>query len=120
MSYSAAKVYRYLRFKGRFVTGAVVARHMGIALNKLEQVYDYPGLAGMGPCYKRRKKHSQQFWRRYAKCNAFCADFICFFQDRKFNGQGDGPLLEDTGKYLCIKDRPLRKGKSPPKRGKRK
>lgn len=116
--FSPAKIYRYLRYKDKFISGRTLAKAMGFPLHRLTEVTDISGVGSMGPCYRRSlKNRSVQFWNRYARCNAFHGGFRCFFQDSVFTP--DGPtLFANTDRYLCIKDRPLRKGKSKPRRSK--
>lgn len=116
MGFSPKKVFRYLKFKNKLVNGLVVARHMGIPLRRLDELNSVPGLGGLGPCYFRSlKNRSNQFWHSYAKNNMFSADFICFFRSVKFQFM-QFPYVTEDGMYMCIKDRPLRKGANKPKK----
>lgn len=123
MAYSPIKVYRYLKFRDCFVSGRALARHMNIPLRQLEAAGENPGIGSMGPVNARgTKNRSAQFWQRYAKYNTYYADFICFFRHIIFQLKIQ-PYVTEGDRYLCIKDRPLRKGankpnKRAPKRGK--
>jgi hypothetical protein len=114
MAYSPMKVYRYLKFKDRFVSGIALARHMNIPLRQLEKAGEHRGVGSIGPVNPGgTKNRSAQFWQRYARTNEFCADFICFFRMVKIQLKKQ-PYVTDGGRYLCLKDRPLRKGANKP------
>jgi hypothetical protein len=68
------QIYRYLRFKQKFVRGRVLCRSLGIRANRLEALNYAPGIGSMGPVTSKPLSPE-----RYAKYNAFCADFIAFF-----------------------------------------
>jgi hypothetical protein len=93
---SDRQIYRYLRFKHRFVRGTRLCRALGISLAQIKSMDRVPGVGSMGPVYSEKLSPI-----RYAKCNAFCAYFIAFF--------------ELGGVYYCRKDRPLMRGRRVPK-----
>jgi hypothetical protein len=90
------QIYRYLRFKHKFVRGTVLCRNLRLPLTRLKALNDVRGVGSFGPCTRRELPPV-----RYAKYNGFCADFIAFF--------------ELGGKYLVRKERPLREGCRSPK-----
>ena len=91
---TGAQIYRYLRFKHRFVAGTRLCKALGISLVQLKTMDRVPGVGSMGPVYSEKLSPI-----RYAKYNAFCADFIAFF--------------ENDGVYHCRKDRPVIRGRVP-------
>lgn len=90
------KIYRYLRFKHKFVPGTVLCRNLRLPLTRLKALNDVKGIGSFGPCTRRELAPI-----RYAKYNGFCADFIAFFELR--------------GKYYVRKEKTLRKGCRSPK-----
>lgn len=90
------QIYRYLRFKNKFVIGTRLCRALRISASALKSLDRVPGVGSMGPVYSEKLPPI-----RYAKRNAFCADFIAFF--------------ELSGTYYCIKTRPLVRGRRVPK-----
>lgn len=91
------QIYRYLRFKGRFVQGTRICRNLGLPLVRIKALDGANGIGSFGPVTRRELSPI-----RHAKYNGFCADFIAFFKH--------------DGKYLVRKDRPLRHGCHPPKK----
>lgn len=89
------QIFRYLKFKRRFVQGMRLCKNLGIRLDRLPLLNEVKGVGSFGICTSKSLTPI-----RYAKANGFCADFIAFFSH--------------NGKYLCRKDRPLRRGKLPP------
>jgi len=89
------QIYRYLRFKKRFVIGTRLCLALGISHADLKALDRVRGVGSMGPIYSERLSPI-----RYAKRNYFCADFIAFF--------------ELGGKYYCRKDQPLVRGRRVP------
>jgi len=89
------QIFRYLKFKRRFVQGTRLCKALGIRIDCLPLLNEVKGVGSFGICTSRAMTPI-----RYAKANGFCADFIAFFNH--------------NGKYLCRKDRPLRQGKTPP------
>ncbi|HEX8894398.1 MAG TPA: hypothetical protein VF783_13800 [Terriglobales bacterium] len=88
------QIYRYLRFKNKFVVGTRLCKALGISLPQLKALDHVRGVGSMGPVYSEKLSPI-----RYAKYNAFCADFIGFF--------------EFDGVYHCRKDRPVVRGRVP-------
>lgn len=90
------QIYRYLRFKHKFVRGTVLCRNLRLRLARLKMLDDVKGIGSFGPCTRRELSPV-----RCAKYNAFCANFIAFF--------------ELGGKYFVRKEKTLRKGCRSPK-----
>lgn len=88
------QIYRYLRFKHKFVGGLRLCRVLGISAAQLKAMDRVPGVGSMRPVYSEKLSPI-----RYARRNAFCADFIAFF--------------EYKGVYHCRKDRPVIRGRVP-------
>jgi len=93
------KVYRYLKLRSRrngFIRGTTVCRHLNIRFKDLKKLDDINGIGSIGvAAYEMKTREA----RRYAKRNAYCADFRGMFR------------LND--RIYCIKQKKIRKGKNP-------
>ncbi|TCG09304.1 hypothetical protein BZM27_05750 [Paraburkholderia steynii] len=90
------QIYRFLRFKHKFVGGLRLCRVLGISAAQLKVLDRVPGVGSFGPVHSERLPPI-----RYARRNSFCADFIAFFKCAE--------------SYYCIKTRPLVRGRRAPK-----
>lgn len=90
------QIYRFLKFKAHFIRGTKLCRAMKIPHMRLKALDNVNGIGSFGPCTRRPLSPI-----RYAKCNAFSADFIAFFR-----------LGE---KYHCIKGRQIMRGRRNPR-----
>ena len=96
---SIFKIYKFLRYKDRFVRGNWLCKHLNIPFKALAGMETERGIGSFGRARRKSPKNPQQYLH-VVKHNSWCADFWCTFKS--------------GGRIYCLKERPTRKGKYPP------